>query len=238
MTRPIIEIVDLVKSFGLLPVLKKLNLTIERGEFVALMGPNGSGKSTLLRQIAGLSRPTSGFIRVGGWQLPDEAAAVRSQIGMVSHKPLLYGNLTAQENLQFFAQIYNLKNIDERIQYLLDRVGLKKRAHDLTRTFSRGMYQRLTIARALLHDPDVILFDEPYTGLDQSASETLDGLLKEAHDGNRTIIMTTHQLDRAALLASRGIIISRGVVGYDEQIDPSVNLPEIYTQVTNMATAR
>lgn len=238
MNRPIIEIIDLVKTFGLLPVLKKLNLTIERGEFVALMGPNGSGKSTLLRQIAGLSRATSGVIRVGGWQLPDEAAAVRSQIGMVSHKPLLYGNLTAQENLQFFARIYNLKNTDERIAYLLDRVGLKKRAHDLTRTFSRGMYQRLTIARALLHDPDVLLFDEPYTGLDQSASDTLDGLLREAHDGNRTIIMTTHHLTHAAQLANRGIILSRGVVGYDEKLTPDMNLPEIYTEVTNMVTAR
>ncbi|RMG75483.1 MAG: heme ABC exporter ATP-binding protein CcmA [Chloroflexi bacterium] len=238
MSHSLIEIIDLVKTFGFLPVLKKLNLTVERGEFIALMGPNGSGKSTLLRQIAGLSRPTSGIIRVGGWTLPDEAAAVRAQIGMVSHKPLLYGNLTAQENLLFFAKLYHLKNADERVENLLDRVGLKKRAYDLTRTFSRGMLQRLSIARALLHDPDVLLFDEPYTGLDQSASETLDHLLHEAHDGNRTIIMTTHHLTHAAGLASRGIILSRGVIGYDEKLSPDTNLPKIYTEVTNMVTAR
>lgn len=239
-TKPILEVEQIVKTFGLLPVLRKLDLTVQRGEFLALLGPNGSGKSTLMRIIAGLSRPTSGVIRVGGWTLPREAAAVRAQIGMVSHKSLLYDNLTAYENLRFFAQLYALpvKQRDSRIMEMLTRVGLKKRAHDLTRTFSRGMYQRLTIARALLHDPDVLLFDEPYTGLDQDASGTLDALLQEANNGSRTIIMATHQLERAAKLATRVVIISRGKVGFDASTEGLTDLPATFTRVTEMATAR
>src|SRR5690606_12847949 len=161
---PLIQTHSLVKVFGLVPVLKKLDLSIERGECVALLGPNGSGKSTLLRLLSGLSKPTSGTITVGGWELPREAAAVRAQIGMVSHKPLLYENLTARENLHFFARLYNLSPAerDERMNALLERVGLARRAGDLIRTYSRGMQQRLSIARALLHNPDVLLLDEPY----------------------------------------------------------------------------
>src|SRR5450432_2645888 len=145
----IIETHALVKAYGLQPVLRKLDLSVERGEFVALLGPNGSGKSTLLRLLAGLSKPTSGTIRVGGWELPREAAAVRAQIGMVSHHALLYENLTARENLLFFCRLYNLDNQEERIRQGLARVGLTKRGADLVRTYSRGMLQRLSIARAL-----------------------------------------------------------------------------------------
>src|SRR5688572_20274933 len=149
-TQPfLIETQGLVKAYGILPVLRQLSLGIERGEFVALLGPNGSGKSTLLRLLSGLSKATSGLIRIGGWQLPQEAAAVRAQIGMVSHKPLLYENLTARENLQFFARLYNLptNEMENRITDLLAQVGLSKRGHDMVRTFSRGMQQRLSIAR-------------------------------------------------------------------------------------------
>jgi heme exporter protein A len=238
----LIETRALVKAFGLLPVLRKLDLSITRGEFVALLGPNGAGKSTLLRLLAGLSRPTSGVILIGGWELPREAMAVRAQIGMVSHKPLLYENLSARENLQFFARLYNLPGADaeRQISDLLARVGLAKRAHDLVRTFSRGMQQRLSIARALLHNPAVLLFDEPYTGLDQDASLVLDGLLRAAHTEGRTIVMSTHQLDRAAALASRVIILSRGGVGYDNRADglDALRLASIYTNVTSMAATR
>lgn len=238
----IIQVEKLVKAFDLLPVLRKLDLAVERGEFVALLGPNGSGKSTLLRLLSGLTKPTSGRITVGGWELPHEAAAVRGQIGMVSHKSLLYENLTARENLTFYARLYNLRAEArrERIELLLQRVGLARRADDLVRTYSRGMLQRLSIARALLHDPHVLLFDEPYTGLDQDASATLDGLLTEAHADGHTIIMTTHELQRAALLAHRAVILSRGVIGYDAPtngIDGHA-LSGIYTEVTGMANAR
>jgi len=241
-TPAMIDIRGLVKAYGLQPVLRKLDLTIARGEFVALLGPNGSGKSTLLRQLAGLTQPTAGTITIGGWELPREAAAVRAQIGMVSHKLLLYDNLTARENLTFFARLYNIP-ADEaktRMEALLERVGLARRGDDLVRTYSRGMQQRLSIARALLHRPHVLLMDEPYTGLDQDASLVLDTLLNEAHAEGHTIVMTTHELGRAATLPTRVLILSRGVVGYDQPttgLTPS-SLAAIYSDVTGMATAR
>jgi heme exporter protein A len=236
----LIEINSLVKAYDLLPVLRRLDLTIARGEFVALLGPNGSGKSTLIRLLAGLSKPTAGTIHIGGWELPREAHAVRAQIGLVSHKPLLYDNLTARENLQFFARLYHLSDHDDRIASLLERVGLARRAHDLVRTYSRGMQQRLSIARALLHRPDVLLLDEPYTGLDQDASLILDGLLREAQRDGHTILMATHQLDRASQLASRVIILSRGEIGYDApaSAQDAGELAATYTRVTSMAGAQ
>jgi len=239
---PLIETQALVKAYDLLPVLRKLDLSIERGEFVALLGPNGSGKSTLIRLLCGLTRPTSGVIQVGGWQLPHETYAVRAQIGLVSHKPLLYENLSAAENLQFFARLYNLPNdsIESRIADRLAQVGLAKRARDLVRTFSRGMLQRLSIARALLHNPDILLLDEPYTGLDQDAAAVLDELLRTAHSEGRTILMSTHDLPRAVVLASRVVILSRGVVGYDQPTAglDGLQLASTYSEVTTMATAR
>jgi heme ABC exporter ATP-binding subunit CcmA len=237
----LIETQALVKAYEIVPVLRKLDLGITRGEFVALLGPNGSGKSTLLRLLCGLSKPTAGVIRIGGWELPKEAHAVRAQIGMVSHKPLLYENLSAKENLIFFARLYNLSqaSIPARISELLAAVGLAKRGDDLVRTFSRGMLQRLSIARALLHNPDILLFDEPYTGLDQDASAVLDSLLKTAYEGGRTIVMSTHDLARAASLTSRVIILSHGVVGYDQPAGmDAAALAAAYTEVTSMTSSR
>jgi len=240
--KSIIEVQGLTKIYGLLPVLKSLDLTITQGEFVALLGPNGSGKSTLLRLLSGLSKPTKGLIRIGGWQIPQEAMAVRAQIGMVSHKPLLYENLTASENLHFFAKLYNIAQDerDKRITDLLRQVGLHRRSTSLVRTFSRGMQQRLSIARALLNDPDVLFFDEPYTGLDQDAGDMLDDLLRNAHDKDRTIIMTTHQLYRAKLLAGRAIILSRGNVAYDSGAGglDAIDLTSIYAKTTGAASTR
>ena len=237
----LIDIQNLVKAYDLLPVLRQLTLQISRGEFVALLGPNGSGKSTLLRMLCGLSRPTAGIIRIGGWELPRESAAVRAQIGLVSHKSLLYDNLSAHENLRFFARLYNLSNdqIEDRIQTLMLQVGLHKRTHDLVRTFSRGMLQRLSIARALLHNPDILLLDEPYTGLDQDASAVLDDLLRSAHADGHTIVMTTHDLNRAATLPTRIVILSRGVIGYDQPagIEPMA-LAALYTEITSIVTTR
>ena len=241
--RPIIEIENLVKTYDFLPVLRQLNLSVERGEFVALLGPNGSGKSTLLRLLAARSRPTAGQIRIGGWSLPDEAQHVRAQIGLVSHKSLMYENLTAAENLRFFSTLHNLngEGREQRIAELLQQVGLSRRADHLLRTFSRGMQQRLTIARALLHQPHLLLLDEPYTGLDQSAAETLDALLREAAANGHTILMATHQFDRAVLLASRIVILSRGRVGYDaaaHRTGDAVALASVYAETTGMAAAR
>jgi heme exporter protein A len=217
MSSPLIETQALVKTYDRLLVLRKLDLQIARGEFVALLGPNGSGKSTLIRLLAGLTRATSGQIQIGGWELPREAAAVRAQIGLVSHQSLLYENLTARENLHFFAQLYQLDPAkrDEIINAGLKQVGLSRRADTLLRTFSRGMQQRLSIARALLHKPDVLLLDEPYTGLDQDAATILDDLLLQAQAAGHTILMSTHQIERAAALAQRVLILNRGTLTYD-----------------------
>jgi len=193
-------------------VLRGMDFNVQPGEFVALLGPNGAGKTTFLRILASLSRPSLGEVKVAGYRLPGQAAAVRARLGVVSHLPLLYGDLTADENLRFYGRMYNLPALTARIQEVLEMVGLEKRRRDLVRTFSRGMQQRLAIGRAVLHDPDVMLFDEPYTGLDQDASSMLDEVLRSVAARGRTVVMTSHDLARAEDLATRFDILSRGRV--------------------------
>ncbi|MCY3979062.1 MAG: heme ABC exporter ATP-binding protein CcmA [Chloroflexi bacterium] len=227
--RPIIEAENLSKVYGSLPVLRSLSFTVWRGEFVALLGANGSGKSTLLRLLSGLSKPTTGAIRIGGWEMPREAMAVRAQIGLVAHQPLLYENLTARENLDFYGKLYGIERDERerRIKELLIAAGLRKRRDSLVRSFSRGMKQRLSIARATLHQPDVLLLDEPYSGLDQAAAERLDEMLAAAIAEGRTIIMSTHQLERIPPTAGRALALSRGRISFDDAIG-SRNMSEIY----------
>jgi len=207
-----IEVRSLVKTFGLKPVLRGLNLHLEAGEFVALLGPNGAGKTTLLRILASLARPSLGEVRLAGHRLPGEAAAVRRILGVVSHQPLLYGDLTAEENLRFYARLYSLPEAKRRIDEILEMVGLDRRRRDRVREYSRGMQQRLAIGRAVLHDPLILLFDEPHTGLDQEASAMLDGVLRQVAGRGRTVLMTSHDLLRAADLASRIDVLSGGVI--------------------------
>ena len=207
-----ITVKKLVKRFGLKAVLRGVDFDVQPGEFVALLGPNGAGKTTFLRILASLSRPSLGEVNVAGFRLPNEAAAVRSRLGVVSHLPLLYGDLSAEENLRFYGRMYGIPGLEERITDVLEMVGLEHRRRDLVRTFSRGMQQRLAIGRAVLHDPDVMLFDEPYTGLDQDASSMLDEVLKTVAARGRTVVMTSHDLARAEDLATRFDILSRGVI--------------------------
>ena len=222
----------LVKRFGLKAVLKGLDFEVQPGEFVALLGPNGAGKTTFLRVLASLSRPSLGSVQVAGYKLPDEAAAVRARLGVVSHLPLLYGDLTAEENLRFYGRMYNISNLEPRITEVLEMVGLDNRRRDLVRTYSRGMQQRLAIGRAVLHDPDVMLFDEPYTGLDQDASSMLDEVLKTVAAKGRTVVMTSHDLARAEELATRFDILSRGIIASSAKRDElgSGNLLTFYKQ--------
>lgn len=186
----VIHVRRLIKRFGLKTVLRGLDFQVSQGEFVALLGPNGAGKTTFLRILASLSRPSIGEVRIAGYQLPNQAAAVRRRLGVVSHLPLLYGDLTAEENLRFYGRMYGLDNLDHRVIEVLDLVGLLARRRDLVRTF-RGMQQRLAIGRAVLHDPEVILFDEPHTGLDQDACAMLDRVLREVAAHGRTVVMTS-----------------------------------------------
>ena len=229
-----VETKKLVKRFGLKTVLRGVNFQAEAGEFVALLGPNGAGKTTFLRILASLSRPALGEVFIAGCRLPQQAAAVRRRLGVVSHQPLLYGDLTAEENLRFYGKMYAVPALSQRIDEVLEMIGLTARRRDLVRTFSRGMQQRLAIGRAVLHDPEVMLFDEPHTGLDQDASAMLDTVLREVAARGRTVVMTSHDLARAAGLASRFDVLSRGAIVASvqrEDIDPD-SLLAFYRRAT------
>jgi len=193
-------------------VLRDLEFQAAEGEFVAVLGPNGAGKTTFLRILASLARATLGEVRIAGYSLPRQAAAVRRRLGVVSHLPLLYGDLTAEENLRFYGRMYAVEQLERRIMVVLEQVGLVNRRRDLVRTFSRGMQQRLAIGRAVIHDPQVLLLDEPYTGLDQDASHMLDGVLRQVTGLGRTVVMTSHDLLRADALAGRFDVLSHGAM--------------------------
>jgi heme exporter protein A len=235
-----IKVRKLVKRFGPKAVLRSLNFQVAPGEFVALLGPNGAGKTTFLRILASLSRPLMGEVRIAGYRLPEQAAAVRRRLGVVSHQPLLYGDLTAEENLRFYGRIYGLLDLNNRISEVLELVGLAPRRRDLVRTFSRGMQQRLAIGRAVIHDPDVILFDEPHTGLDQDACVMLDTILQEVAARGRTVVMTSHDLSRAADLASRFDVLSRGnvIASVQRDVIKPNDLLAFYRQAVSGALAK
>jgi heme exporter protein A len=227
-----IKVHKLVKRFGSKTVLRGLDFEVKQGEFVALLGPNGAGKTTFLRILASLSRPTLGTVQIAGHLLPAQASAVRACLGVVTHQPLLYGDLTAEENLQFYGRMYGIVDMKSRLEDVLDKIGLAARRRDLVRTFSRGMQQRLAIGRAILHDPEVMLFDEPHTGLDQDACDMLDKLLKDVAGRGRTVVMTSHDLARVENLASRFDVLSRGVVTSTIKRDEMLqsNLLDFYRQ--------
>ncbi len=208
----IIEVKNLVKRFGHKQVLRKLDFSVQEGEFVALLGSNGAGKTTLLRILSSLSKPNLGEIKIAGYFLPSQSSEVRKKLGVVSHLPLLYGDLSAEENLRFYSRLYDLENPREKIDEILQLVGLSKRKKDLVRTFSRGMQQRLAIGRAILHDPEVLLMDEPHTGLDQDAANMLDTLLQQIAARGRTVVMTSHDFPRVASLATRFDVLYKGKI--------------------------
>jgi heme exporter protein A len=210
-----IKIKGLMKQYGLNPVLRGINVQVAAGEFVTLVGPNGAGKSTLMRIVATLLRPDAGEVEIGGWPLSSHAHKVRRHIGLVSHQSLLYQDLTAAENLTFFARLYGLDNEADRVQQALKMVGLRARQRDPVSSFSRGMTQRLTIARATLHEPEVLLLDEPYTGLDQDAVALLDRLLLAEKERGRTVLMITHDLIHSLNVSDRILFLHNGRIVHE-----------------------
>jgi heme exporter protein A len=194
---PLISVRGLHKRYGRKPVLRGVDLSVEQGEVVALLGPNGAGKTTLMSIVCGLVKPDRGDIELGGVSLRRAGHELRRYIGLVTHSPLLYDNLSAEENLRFFASMYDLADPNSRIETVLRAVDLWPRRRDAVRTYSRGMTQRLAIARAVLHSPPVLLLDEPDTGLDQESSQMLHNLVRQLGAANRAILLTTHNLDRA-----------------------------------------
>jgi heme exporter protein A len=212
-----VEIRNLKKSYALKPVLRGINLDVRHGERVALLGANGAGKTTLLRILACLTRPGAGTASILGLDSMQQAQQVRALIGFVAHQPYLYPELTALENLLFFARMYAVKQGRERAVTLLQRVGLERRMHERVGTFSRGQVQRLAWARALLHFPRLLLLDEPDTGLDQQGHELVNALLTEHAEQGGSVLFTTHQLERVLPLAERVVILAAGRVVFAEE---------------------
>ena len=206
-----IEVEGLSKSFGRRPALHEVSFCVQAGGFLSIFGPNGAGKTTILRILATLLRPSGGRASVAGHDVREDPMPVRAAIGVVSHEALLYGDLTAHENLRFYADMYGLADRESRIGELLERLELSHRRDDLVRTFSKGMRQRLAIARAILHRQRVLLLDEPYAGLDPRAAGILDGLLAEIRP-EHTFVMVTHALEKGLELATQAIIIEAGEV--------------------------
>jgi heme exporter protein A len=216
-TQPSILVRGLSKQYSRRAVLRGLDFQAYPGEFVVLLGANGAGKTTFLRLLATLTRPTQGEITLGGHRLPGAAAEARRLVGFVSHLPLLYGELSAAENLHFFGRLYGLPDLARRVEEGLRLVGLYERCDSRVSTFSRGMQQRLSIARAVLHDPLILLMDEPYTGLDLTASEVLDRVLQQVTARRRTLVMTTHDVEHAARLGTRFDVLQGGRIAASMQ---------------------
>jgi len=214
---PYLEMNSVQKSFGLKPVLRDITLTLHAGERVALLGANGAGKTTLLRILAGLTRPGSGRITIAGLDLGEQTRAVQRKLGFVAHQPYLYDDLTALENLLFFARMYALEHSRQRAETLLQRVGLSKKARERAGSLSRGQSQRLALARALLHAPELLLLDEPETGLDQEGLALLAELLHEHHARGGTLLFTTHDLEAAQGSSDCMVLLSKGRVVYQQE---------------------
>lgn len=214
-----IEVQGLAKYFGRFSALRDLCLKVERGQFIALFGRNGAGKTTFLRILAGLSRPSMGTIRIGE-DRPLSAVAARGAMGYLSHNTALYADLTALENLRFTAQLHGMPIDDEGLEERIGRVGLAGRSGEPVRNYSRGMQQRLAIARAFLHDPEILLLDEPFTGLDQTGTEFLKNYLSEAHARGKTCLMAIHDVPLGYELADRMLVIEKGIVALDLEKRP------------------
>ena len=213
---PLISVNGIYKRYGRKTVLRGVDLTVGAGKVMALLGDNGAGKSTLLRIISGLAKADRGEILLGGVSLKAAGHELRRYVGLVSHAPLLYDALSAEENLAFFAAMYDIEQPAPRIAAVLRDVDLWTRRRDPVRTYSRGMIQRLAIGRAILHNPPVLLLDEPDTGLDQSSAQMLHDLIRTLGAENRAILLSTHNLDRAVEWADSVSLLVGGKIVYQE----------------------
>ena len=202
------------KAYGLRPVLRDVSLTLATGQCVALLGPNGAGKTTLLRILAALTRPSQGSVTIAGYDALRDAQQVRRIVGYVGHAPLLYDELTARENLLFFARMYGLPDGPTRADALLRQMGMGSRANDRVGALSRGQAQRVALARGILHDPQVLLLDEPDTGLDEDALTLLHDLITERRQAGHTTLLTTHTLERGLAWSDAVVALVGGRVAF------------------------
>ena len=228
-----LEAIELVRTFGGCRAVDGVSFQLDRGLLLAIFGPNGAGKSTLLRMLAGVLRPTSGQIRVAGEpaRVPDREW--RRRVGVVSHESFLHGHLTAEENLLFYGRLFGLPHLKERVGEHVDAMGLREGAGVPVADLSRGFQQRVALARALLHDPEVVLLDEPYTGLDQHGSRIFTEVLKVLKEEGRTVLLITHNLGAGLELCSRVVIQNKGELVLQasrEQVEAS-EFERLYFQV-------
>ena len=201
---------NLTKRIGNKKILRGIDLEIGAGEFVTCFGPNGAGKSTMLKLLAMLTKPSSGELYVDGQNAAEKSIDLRRKVGVISHNSFLYDKLTAKENLQFYGRMYGVQNLAGRVAEILAQVGLTYATNDLVKTFSRGMQQRLAIARSLVHDPPVLLMDEPYTGLDEMAKDILNSVLKQLAQTKHTVFLITHDFDQGLEQSDQTIILVNG----------------------------
>ncbi len=199
-----------MRAFGGRRAVDGVDLELAPGRRLSVVGPNGAGKSTLLRILATLLRPDAGTLELAGHDCDHHAQRARPSLGYLGHDPLVYLDLTAWQNLELFGDLFGVDDLRNRIPDALSRVGLLPRAHDPVRTFSRGMAQRMGIARLTLHDPVLLVLDEPYTGLDAQGARLLDGLLEGFASGGRGAVMVTHELGRAVDLADEVLVMRAG----------------------------
>ena len=207
---PAIDVRQVAKSFGRLKALDDVSLQVNAGQCLVLFGPNGAGKTTLMSILSTLAMPTSGTAFIRGFDVRSQSREARRAIGVISHESFLYDSMTAMENLRFYARMYGAPADGPRLGQFLERVGLLHRADSPVGTMSRGMKQRLTIARCLLHEPQVILLDEPYTGLDLDGAELLTCQIRDLCAGGRAVLVTTHQLSAGLSIADELAILARG----------------------------
>jgi heme exporter protein A len=207
---PVLHASGLVRDFGPLRAVDGIGFSLGAGQLMTVFGPNGAGKTTLLRVLSGGLRPSEGEVFLRERKLEAGDPEWHRKIGVLSHQSFLYGHLTLEENLDFFGKLFGLRDLTTRIHARLEQVGLEKRAKSLARTLSRGMRQRLALARTLLHDPEFVLLDEPYTGLDAHAASVLRGVLASLKDGHRTVVLVTHNISQGLELADRVAIQVRG----------------------------
>jgi heme exporter protein A len=213
--RPALELREVSKQFGVFQALSGVCLRVEPGDSILLYGPNGAGKTTLLRVLSTLARPSEGKVLFDGADVHAKPAAAKAAIGFVSHTTFLYGELTARENLEFAGKLFGLTDLPQRVAGVLDIFHLRERAETPVRELSRGYQQRVSLARAFLHDPQFLLLDEPFTGLDAASTESLQGLMRRMKEQGKGLIFSTHDFAQGSAIAQRLVALEAGKVRYD-----------------------
>ncbi|MCH6266668.1 MULTISPECIES: ABC transporter ATP-binding protein [Neobacillus] len=216
-----IEIKKLTKQAENKLILRGVDLSIHKGETVGILGPNGAGKSTLLKVLASLIKPTSGMIKINGLDLKKDSLEIKKILGYLPHSSLLYDHYSPLENLVFFGNIYGVKNVEQKAAELVKEVGLSFFLNEPVKNFSRGMIQRIAIARAIIHEPEVLLLDEPHTGLDQGAIAILNNVILSMKEKGTTTLMVTHDFKQAAEICDRIVIVKNGKIVDDFRIENS-----------------